>query len=152
MGPDERDILRRALVSGSAASLLSSLVLAWRGWTEAHDAAAPLNGPSQWVWGTSAPYERGFSVRHTVLGYAIHHIASIGWAAIYEAARWGTNAAPRTIAAAVGTAATACFVDYQLTPRRLEPGFEKRLSRKSLAFVYVAFAAGLAAAALARRR
>src|SRR4051812_27481141 len=121
MGPDTRDILRRALVSGSAASVLSSLVLAWRGRREAQDGAAPLNGPSQWIWGTAAPYERGFSMRHTLVGYAIHHLASLFWAAIYEAARPETREALPTIAAAAGTAVTASFVDYQLTPQRLEP-------------------------------
>jgi hypothetical protein len=55
------------------------------------------------------------------------------------------------VAAAAATAATASFVDYQLTPKRLEPGFDKQLSRRSLAMVYAAFAAGLAIAAMAGR-
>ena len=144
-----QDTFRAALVSGTAASILSSLVLAWRGRCEASDAAGPLNGPSQWIWGTHAPYANGFSVRHTVVGYAIHHLASIFWAMGFE---WARPRQRRTIIpAALATAATACFVDYRLTPRRLEPGFEKRLSRRSLALVYAAFGAGLALAALAGR-
>jgi hypothetical protein len=146
---------RAALLSGSAASLLSSLALAWRGRREVHDAAAPLNGPSQWVWGTQAPYARGFSVRHTVVGYAIHHVASIFWALAYERCRPKAARPASAVAAAVAIAATASFVDYRLTPKRLEPGFDKRLSRSSLVLVYAAFAAGLAAATLAglsRRR
>jgi hypothetical protein len=35
-------------------------------------------------------------------------------------------------------------VDYRLTPRRLMPGYERRLSQPSLLAVYAAFAAGLA--------
>jgi hypothetical protein len=35
-------------------------------------------------------------------------------------------------------------VDYKLTPRRLQPGFEAQLSKKSLVYVYAAFAIGLA--------
>jgi hypothetical protein len=38
-----------------------------------------------------------------------------------------------------------------ITPRRLRPGFEHKLSVPSLAVVYAAFAGGLAFAALARR-
>jgi hypothetical protein len=50
----------------------------------------------------------------------------------------------------VGTVASAvaCFTDYQLTPPRLRPGYEERLSKPSLAVVYAAFGAGLAAGAL----
>jgi hypothetical protein len=35
-------------------------------------------------------------------------------------------------------------VDYRLTPRRFMPGYERRLSRRSLGAVYAAFGAGLA--------
>ena len=146
-----QDTLKAVLVSGSAASILSSLVLLWRGRRDCGDAAGPLNGPSQWVWGRDAPYERGFSVRHTVVGYAIHHLASVLWATAFERARPPGSAPLPTIAAAAGTAATACLVDYELTPRRLEPGFEKRLSKRSLGMVYAAFSLGLAAAALLTR-
>ena len=32
-----------------------------------------------------------------------------------------------TLAAAAGATAVACFVDYKLTPHRLQPGYEMRL-------------------------
>jgi hypothetical protein len=146
------DVLPAALLSGSAASFVSSLTLAACGRVEGCDAAGPLNGPSQWLWGSDAPYARGFSVRHTVVGYAIHHLASIFWAVAYESLRPRAKAAAPTIAAAAATAITASIVDYRFTPKRFRPGFEKRISRPSLALVYVAFAAGLAAATLATRR
>lgn len=57
-----------------------------------------------------------------------------------------------TVAAAAATSAVACFTDYRLTPRRLQPGFEQRLSTASLTAVYAAFAFGLAAGALAAHR
>ncbi|WP_426178242.1 hypothetical protein [Massilia sp. TWR1-2-2] len=57
-----------------------------------------------------------------------------------------------TLAAATATSAAACFTDYQLTPHRLQPGYEMRLSKPALAVVYGAFAAGLAAKALMMRR
>ncbi len=59
---------------------------------------------------------------------------------------------PTTLAASAAASAVACFTDYQLTPRRLHPGYEKRLSTPSLALVYGAFALGLAAGAMATRR
>jgi hypothetical protein len=53
---------------------------------------------------------------------------------------------------AAATSVLACFVDYRLTPDRLTPGFEKRLSRRSLFVVYALFAAGLAAGTLLQTR
>jgi hypothetical protein len=135
------------LAAGTFASIASALVLAWRGKVDTGGAAAALNGPSQWVWGRSAPYRNGLSWRHTALGYGIHHFASLGWAVPYEWVR-----PRRPVAAAVTTAAVACFVDFKLTPQRLTPGFEKRLTRKSLFLVYAAFAAGLAAGGLLASR
>jgi hypothetical protein len=49
-------------------------------------------------------------------------------------------------------ATLACVVDCTVTPPRLTPGYEKRLSRRSLALVYLAFGAGLAATLLRPRR
>lgn len=146
-------LFRDAVVSGSVASVASTLALALRGKRDADDAAAPLNGPSQWIWGRHAPYRNGFSIRHTVMGYGIHHAASVFWALLYEllcSGKVGIRCSPAT--AAVATSVTANLVDFQLTPQRLRPGFEKRLSSRSLLLVYGAFALGLASVRLARRR
>ena len=143
----------RTLISGSCAAVASALALAALGKRELGSAATPVNGPSQWVWGRQAPYEDGFSVRHTVVGYAIHHAASFVWAALFEAMR--LRARPglaSTIKVAATTTAIGSLVDLQLTPDRLTPGFQKRLSRAALAGVYAAFAAGLAAGAVLHSR
>jgi hypothetical protein len=146
-------LLRDALVSGSVASVVSTLALALRGRNDVDDAAAPVNGPSQRIWGRHAPYQDGFSLKHTVVGYGIHHAASVFWALLYEllcSGKAGVRCSPA--AAAVVTSVTASVVDFQLTPQRLRPGFEKRLSSRSLLLVYGAFALGLATVRLAQRR
>ena len=145
------DLARRALLSGSAASIVSTAVLVARGKRELNAPAAPLNAPSQWVWGRHAPYVDRPSVQHTVVGFGIHHVASIFWAAFYEfAIAKRTARDPVAVAKiAAGTSAAAAFVDYCLTPERLTPGFQKRLSIPSLVLVYAGFAAGLVAATLA---
>jgi hypothetical protein len=43
----------------------------------------------------------------------------------------------------------ACFVDYRMTPERLTPGFEHRLSSRALLGVYACFAVGLALGSMA---
>jgi hypothetical protein len=139
--------LRAAAVSGSAASVSSSLALAICGHIEGGTAAGPSNGPSQWVWGEEAAYERRATLRHTAVGYAVHHLMSIGWAVLHEKyfVR-GDHPLSSTQALLLGamTATTAYIVDYGIAPGRFRPGFEKQLSRKSLFFVYAAFACGLA--------
>jgi hypothetical protein len=140
-------LLENAAISGSAASIVSAAVLVARGRRELAAPAAPVNGPSQWVWGKHAPFVNGASLKHTAVGYAIHHASAIFWAGFYEYALAKRRArGPAGVAkVAAGTAAAAAFVDYCLTPERLTPGFQKRLSLRSLVMVYAAVAAGLAA-------
>lgn len=146
------EALRRGLVSGTAASVTSAATLAACGAIEDGHAAAPTNAISHWLWGDGATRANRPSVRHTLAGYAIHHAASIFWAVLYERYVADAARAPARIAADAALAsATACFVDYQLTPQRLRPGFERRLSRGALLAVYAAFAAGLAISTLGRR-
>jgi hypothetical protein len=146
-------IVRRALVSGAFGSILSTVALVACGKLETGSGAGAVNGPSEWIWGRRAAHRRDASARHTVLGYLIHHVASCGWAAMYE--RWvGTRrrspAAGEVLAKAAATAALAAVVDYRVAPKRLRPGFEVQLSKPSLVLVYAAFAAGLAIASMRR--
>lgn len=137
--------LARAIVTGTSASVLSAAALAACGRATNGTAAGPLNGPSQWVWGENAAHRRRATLRHTAVGYVIHHLMSVFWATLHErTAPRGAAPAERLLTSAA-TAAVAWFVDYHLTPRRLQPGFEKQLSGKSLFVVYMAFALGLAA-------
>ena len=152
---DWKNAGRQALISGAAASLLSTAVLALRGKREAGTAAGPLNGPSQWFFGRQAAYRRSATLKHTLTGLVIHHLTATGWALLHEklfGAGKATQTAPRRLANAAATAAVANFVDYKLTPKRLQPGFEAQLSRKSLLFVYAAFAVGLTVYGYSRRR
>jgi hypothetical protein len=141
------------MMSGTSGSVLSAIALIVCGWTTRGRPAGPLNGPSQWFWGRPAADVRHANVRHTVVGYGVHHATSIFWGVIHE------NLFPRvpnepigpTLAKAATTAALACFVDYGITPRRLQPGFDRQLSRPAIAHVYIAFAIGLAIARIASR-
>jgi hypothetical protein len=146
---------RRGLLSGTVASALSSVALSALGKAGTGSMFAPTNAISHWIWGEKAAHRDHPSVRYTALGYTIHHLSSTFWAVLFErfmGARLDRLAPAPTLAAATATSAIACFVDYQLTPQRLRPGFEKRLSKPSLVLVYGAFGLGLAAGALMSRR
>jgi hypothetical protein len=147
--------MQRGLLSGSSASLLSTLVLAATGRRETGSMVAPTNAISHWIWGDQAARHNEPSLRHTLVGYLIHHASATFWAVLFERFMGGKldrKDLPTTLAASAAASAVACFTDYQLTPRRLRPGYEKRLSTPSLALVYGAFALGLAAGAIAIRR
>lgn len=150
---DVQDYVGRALASGSCASALSTLALACTGHLECGRALAPVNAVSHWIWGDRAIHANRAAWRHTAVGYVIHHAMSVFWAAFYEG--WiGRSPSRRrpavAIAAGLAVAAAACFVDLRLTPERLTPGFERRLSPWSLALVYLAF--GLALPLMTLRR
>lgn len=148
----------RALVSGSAASIVSTAALGLCGAHEEGSAAGPINGPSQWLWGQSEAHTRRLTWRHTATGYAIHHAMSILWAITYEHLqdRSAQGRAAPSLMATCGNAALvgtlAYVVDYGVAPRRLRPGFRKHLGSRSIFLAYAGFGVGLALGSLIVQR
>jgi hypothetical protein len=141
------EALRDGAVSGSIASVLTTAVLSGCGIRENGTPFAPTNAISHWLWGDHATYQDHPSARYTLPGYVIHHASATLWGVLYE--KWfGNSADEKAIIPAVAAGATvaglACFVDYNLTPRRLRPGYEKRLSTQSLFILYGTFGIALA--------
>lgn len=150
-----QEAMRDGAVSGSVASVLSTAVLGARGERENDTPFAPTNAISHWFWGDRAAHHDEPSARYTAVGYAIHHASATLWAVLYE--KWFGDRAERgevapALAGAAAVAGLACFVDYKMTPQRLQPGFEKRLSTPSLFLVYASFGAALAVRGLAASR
>src|SRR5215217_386600 len=79
-----RSAAQRALFSGTSASISSAVALSICSRIDEGSYVGGLNGPSQWLWGEAEAYTREASVRHTVVGYAIHHLTSVFWATVYE--------------------------------------------------------------------
>ena len=142
------------LVAGSVASLASSLALLVCGKLENGRALATHNGPSQWVHGTAAGHVRSVSLRYTLTGAVIHHASACWWAGVYRAI-FRQPPPVDTMVAHLGRGAVvavlANIVDYGLMPERFQPGFDKHVSRPSLAVTYAAFGLGLGLAAYWRR-
>ena len=149
------EAMQDGAVSGSVASVLSTAVLGAAGKVETDTPYAPTNAISHWFWGERAAHQDEPSARYTGLGYAIHHASATPWAIVYE--KWFGEMADRkevvpALAAGAAVAGLACFVDYKLTPQRLQPGFEKRLSTSALFLMYATFGAALALRGLATPR
>jgi hypothetical protein len=147
-----KQVLREGAIAGSLASVASAAALLAAGRRDNGHAAAPVNAISHWVWDRPALLKNRPSLRHTLVGYLVHHGASFFWAILHARAWCLLPEAKKPAAVVAGAAATsaiACVVDYCLTPRRLTPGFEHRLSLGSMAAVYICFALGLALGSIA---
>jgi hypothetical protein len=145
--------LRDSMVSGSVAAAVSTGALAMLSQRESGNPWRGTNDISHWVWGEPAFSERRADWAHTGLGYGIHHASAMLWSAVFEKAFGHLAERGRGVQALAGglaVAGLACFVDYQLTPKRLQPGIERHLSRPSMAAFYAAFGLGLALTGLAR--
>jgi hypothetical protein len=150
--------IRRALTSGTLAGIATVAATALAGKRETGFYAAPLNATSHIVWGDKAAMQDKPSLKYTLTGFLLNHAAVIFWAAIYEKlfGRRTTRANEpasllRPLAGSAIVSAGAYVTDYYLVPDRLTPGFEKRLSNKSLLIFYGVLALGLAAHDLAVR-
>ena len=91
---------------------------------------------------------------HTLVGYGTHHASAVFWALPFEA--WLAGQPPRTPLAMLRDAtimsAIAATVDYGIVPKRLTPGWEDVLSKRSIVATYGVLALGLAAGALLTQR
>lgn len=149
-----KQALREGAVSGTFASLFSAAWLAFAGYRRG-TTAAPFNAVSHWFYGERSLEQDEPSWTYTASGYVTHHLASIFWGVLH-AKVWGARPeAKKLLPAAAGAAAAAgvaCFVDYELTPRRFTPGFEHRLARPDMGAVYACFAAGLLVGSLLMKK
>lgn len=147
--------VRRALVSGSVAAAAAAATAAFAGRRQTGSYAAPLNATSHILWGEDATWRNQPSWKYTGAGLLLTHGAGLFWATLYEKmfGRGDQASPPAPLAALAGAAAVsagAYLTDYYLVPRRLTPGYERRVSGGALAGIFAALAVGLAARDLVR--
>ncbi len=133
------------------ASAATSAVVALCGQAESGQPIAPLNAISHILWGDEAASQDDPSATYTATGVALNTAAVASWAGVYEAAFGGRARRGDVSAGLVGGAivsALAYVTDYYVVPKRLTPGFEKRLSPASMLAVYTTLALSLPAASL----
>jgi len=148
-------VIQRALVTGAASSIVSTVAMALVAKKETGSPYAATNAVSHYVHGEKATFRNRFSLRYTVPGLLIHHASATVWAFVFERVMGGVldQKNPAAIlASAAATSAFAAFTDHKLTPRPLQPGYQDRLSKKSLGVVYASIAVGLALGAAVLRR
>lgn len=131
-----------AAVATTAAALLFARA-------EKRRAAEVLNSTSHVLWGDEAFNAKKLDIKHTVAGVATNAAAVTSWAILSELLLGRKQRTlTKTAATAAAVSATAAIVDYAVVPKRLTPGFEEKLSKKSLAGLYVVLAVALLAGGL----
>ncbi|WP_232429409.1 hypothetical protein [Noviherbaspirillum autotrophicum] len=149
-------LIGKMLSSGAIAGFTTALAASLAGKREAGSYAAPLNATSHVFWGDEAAQHDEASAKYTLTGVATNVASATFWAAIYEklfGQQSGTEQSLlKPVLGALAVTAGAYVTDYYLVPKRLTPGYELRLSGKSLAAIYGALAVGLAAGGLMSRR
>lgn len=145
------DLVTRTLQTAGPATAATSAAVAACGAFDDGNAVAPVNAVSHIAWGDEAAEQEDASLNYTLSGATLNAVAIASWAAVYELG-FGRRARQGNVKAAivggVATAALAYVTDYYIVPKRLTPGFEKRLSSPSMLAVYVALAASLPLASL----
>ena len=142
-----KDAVAEGLVSGTLGAALATAVLMVAGQRESGSAVAPINAVSHWVWGDSAARGDSVDLKRTGVGAVTQLLAGVFWGTLHAALRprvQGDAAVPAAIAGGIATGVVAGTVDYGLIPKRLTPGWELRVSNKSVVLALAAMAAGIA--------
>jgi len=160
-----QQLAQNTLRTGGVASAATTLAAAVCGVIEERNAVAPLNSVSHIAWGDRAARQESASWKYTLTGLALNSAAVTSWATLHElffgqgshALDASSNQSKRTAPVQAMTrvvaksllggaviSSLAYVTDYKLVPAWLTPGFEKRLSNRSLLGIYVSLALGLA--------
>ena len=149
------ETLQDALVAGSIVAAATIATVALRGLNDSGSAAAPINASTHVVYGPEAGAVDEPDVKHTLPGLAINAGASVFWAAVYERlfgrAVTRNNVGKALLGGGV-VAGLAYLLDYHLLPKRLTPGWEERVSGRSLAMIFGVMALTLPVWSLLKRR
>lgn len=149
-----QDSITHGLQGATLATLGTTAVAALAGELENHAPLGPINAVSHILFGDEAAKHDELSAKHTLTGALLNTAAIGSWAVVGELIFGGARR-PQTIPAALAAGAVvsgiAYVTDYHVVPKRLTPGFEKRVSNKSLLAIYGALAIGLGLG-LCRRR
>lgn len=153
--PGLEGALRRSLWPGAVAAAFTCTAVALLGRSDTGSAIAPINASSHVIWGDRAGQIEEVTLSQTLPGLAVNVGASFWWAFVFEelfGRKVERSGVAGTLAAGCATAAVAYVLDYRILPRRLSPGWEQRLSDRSLLASLGIMGIGLGVGALLGRR
>jgi hypothetical protein len=135
-----------AAISGTIASVATAATAAACGARDSGSGIAAVNAVSHIIWGSDASNVRVADMKHTLPALLLNTGATIFWASVYEEI-FGQAAdrghVPKALLGGGAVAALAYVTDYHVVPKRLTPGWEERVSNRSLGVLYVVLALSL---------
>jgi hypothetical protein len=146
------DTFVRTVVTSAVASIATGAALMVLGERQGRGALRPIDASSHWLYGDKEASGADVPIDRTAVGLATNYFATMFWSFLME--KWlgpRKRTLPEMALAGGSTAALAAVIDYVFMPRRLSPGWELALTRKSMAGAFAAMAAGLTAGALDAR-
>jgi hypothetical protein len=145
-------VARDSAGKAQACTLATTAVVALCGQVENGKPFAPINAVSHITFGDQALEQEEFSLKYTATGVMLNNSANSTWAALHEmlfGAYQDEGNVPLSLAGGALVSAFAYVTDFYVVPKRFTPGFEHKLSPRSLFLVYVVLALVLG---LSRRR
>lgn len=140
-------VARDSARKGQVCTLTTSAAVALCGQMENGKPFEPINAISHITFGDAALAQDDFSLKYTITGLMLNNSANTTWAALHEML-FGTyedeGNVPVALAGGALISAVAYVTDFYIVPKRLTPGFEHKLSSRSLLFIYVVLALALA--------
>jgi hypothetical protein len=147
-------LIRNVAIVGSVASAVTTITALAGGRRDAGSALAPMNAVSHIAWGGAPPAGEGSGARNTAMGLALHTGACLFWASVFELVfgRSARRSPTRLVLGGLQMALLSYVTDYHVVSARFRPGYERYLSKGSLAGVYVTLAGAFALGAALTRR
>ena len=145
-----QDSIRKAKIT----ALATTAAIALCGHLENGDAIQPLNDVSHITFGDEAFAQQGASLKYTGSGLLLTKSFTASWAVLHEilfGSYQDEGNVPASVAGGAAIAACAYVIDYHIVPKRLTPGFETHLSKRSLLAIYVVLALALGFGGLRRK-
>lgn len=126
--------------AASTATSIAGVVLSKR---DTGRLAAGFDATSHIVWGDEAYEHEEIDFKHTLVGMGLNVGAMWAWAAVYQMLPPAHRLAGKLLKGAA-VSALAHVTDYYVVSKRFTPGFEKKLSPRSMAKMYGVLAVSLA--------
>jgi hypothetical protein len=142
---------QNAFITAGVAAAATTLAATLLSRADTTHPAAALNATSHIVWGDDAASVDGADLRHTALGALLNAGAMLAWAGVQGLLPRSKSVGGALVKGSFVTS-LAYVTDYHVVPKRLTPGFEKRLSGRSLGLIYASMAAALSVGALVTAR
>ncbi|WMT92754.1 hypothetical protein [Pelagibacterium sp. H642] len=143
---------RYILLCGAGAAIASMGATAALARMEGKPALQPINSSSHWLWGEAVGKNTRLDAAHTGIGAATNLGAGLFWGTVLGFILDSKHPTlKQTVGYGIGVGAVAGALDYGIMPKRLTPGWELALSRRSVVLTFGAMTAGLVMGGLTAR-